>query len=397
MMYSIPEVNFETLCKKVNRIQKKAIGAGTNVTFSVVGEHFDKVVFKSSPYPVVVKYIDVEAEGIVKANGWSFVATIEHTEHGNIVRNAPNMVAPEWARTAECRCEHCNTKQRRKDTYLVKEDATGVIRQVGRSCLKEYTGGLDVSHAAMLLSYIDLMEESTDFCGDTGMMATRYWGVHEYLLNVAETIRAFGYVSSTAAMEREDHPVRTSSLALTLMTSAYSEDEELRQKTGYNPARAENEELVAAALSWVAAQSGTDYIENLKVAYANEYCEARDMGIIASLLPSYHKAQARKAENEKRVVAESCSQHVGTIGQRIETTVSLTLLTSWETQYGYTNLYRMMDSFGNVYTWKTGNVYSNGDYTCKGTVKAHSEFRGTKQTELTRCKLTDLTVEQLSL
>lgn len=44
---------------------------------------------------------------------------------------------------------------------------------------------------------------------------------------------------------------------------------------------------------------------------------------------------------------------------------------------------------GNILIWKTGKWFGD-DFdvtTITGTVKAHNEFRGVKQTELTRCKL----------
>ena len=51
-----------------------------------------------------------------------------------------------------------------------------------------------------------------------------------------------------------------------------------------------------------------------------------------------------------------------------------------------------VDENGNVYTWKTsGGIYcdeSIDEVELKGTVKAHNEYRGVKQTELTRCKPT---------
>ena len=44
---------------------------------------------------------------------------------------------------------------------------------------------------------------------------------------------------------------------------------------------------------------------------------------------------------------------------------------------------------GNVYTWKTGKYIDDtvDEMSITGTVKAHTEFRGIKQTELTRCRV----------
>ena len=66
------------------------------------------------------------------------------------------------------------------------------------------------------------------------------------------------------------------------------------------------------------------------------------------------------------------------------------LLTSWETMYGYTYMYKFTDNNGNIFTWKTGtwiDTESVSSVNLKATIKAHSEYRGIKQTELTRCKI----------
>ena len=63
-------------------------------------------------------------------------------------------------------------------------------------------------------------------------------------------------------------------------------------------------------------------------------------------------------------------------------------LTAWETQWGMTYMFKIIDDEGNVFTWKTSNYPEFEKFnTLKGTVKAHSEFRNEKQTELTRCKV----------
>ena len=65
-------------------------------------------------------------------------------------------------------------------------------------------------------------------------------------------------------------------------------------------------------------------------------------------------------------------------------------MTSWETDFGITRLYKMVGEDGNVYTWKTGKLFDDVEdsvITVVGTVKAHTEFRGVKQTELTRCRI----------
>lgn len=120
--------------------------------------------------------------------------------------------------------------------------------------------------------------------------------------------------------------------------------------------------------------------------------------------------EERKAAEEARKAAEEAarkaiSQHVGKIGERLELTLTLKFSAHFEVQsyagFGTETIYihNLVDEAGNVFVWKTGktlytpnhdgtfNVAEKGDSVrIKGTVKAHSEYKEEKQTELTRCK-----------
>lgn len=63
--------------------------------------------------------------------------------------------------------------------------------------------------------------------------------------------------------------------------------------------------------------------------------------------------------------------------------------------YGYQYIHLFEDEKGNVYKWKTNKglwlnnsvVELDSNLKIKGTIKGHEEYNGTKQTELTRCKI----------
>ena len=110
----------------------------------------------------------------------------------------------------------------------------------------------------------------------------------------------------------------------------------------------------------------------------------------------YYVDKLQEAEDNLKA-HESTSQHVGKVGDKIEVEVTYIHTASWENAYGgwlnhasVTNLHTFKDSQGNVFTWKTSN-FIEADYgqkmTIKGTVKEHSEYKGIKQTVLTRCKI----------
>jgi len=77
----------------------------------------------------------------VLAGGWQIVASVQHTDIGNIVK-----VAPKFQETftqnlfnAPDTCEHCNKNRNRKLTIVV-QDADGKMFRVGTDCLKDFTG-----------------------------------------------------------------------------------------------------------------------------------------------------------------------------------------------------------------------------------------------------------------
>lgn len=130
-------------------------------------------------------------------------------------------------------------------------------------------------------------------------------------------------------------------------------------------------------------------------------------------------AEKAAAERQAQIDAENAkSNYVGTKGDKVDLTVTLAFITSFEVDsfrgYGTVDmsLYGFKDDEGNVYVWKTSGALSierrtyadydpslfisryeyahKGDRVhIKGTIKDHAEYKGTKQTVLTRVKLVE--------
>jgi len=96
------------------------------------------------------------------------------------------------------------------------------------------------------------------------------------------------------------------------------------------------------------------------------------------------------AREAKRLAIAEKSSFVGQIKERLQLTLTITFTTSFETMYGTSFLYNMVDDQGNVFVWFSSVAIraDKGDvWTLKGTVKEHKIYRDTKQTVLTRCKV----------
>ena len=136
--YSVYEANLQTLTAKLTRLNAKLARINVApITWKQVGQH-------DEPHPEIgnalVRYIDLEVEGVVPVeNGWSFVATIVHTEEGNIIRNVPGYIVPVEFRDRPTWCDHCKCNRVRRDTYIVRHE-DGRVMQVGSSCLADFIG-----------------------------------------------------------------------------------------------------------------------------------------------------------------------------------------------------------------------------------------------------------------
>lgn len=84
----------------------------------------------------------------------------------------------------------------------------------------------------------------------------------------------------------------------------------------------------------------------------------------------------------------STSEYIGEVGDRIEETLTVTKTVVLQSYFGMSIMHIMEDADGNVYVWitKAKNYPEGKVITLRGTVKEHKEYKGTKQTVLTRCK-----------
>ena len=103
-----------------------------------------------------------------------------------------------------------------------------------------------------------------------------------------------------------------------------------------------------------------------------------------------------KEANDKLNASTSTSEYVGEIGKRLDFEVTYKKTVSFEKikfsyyDSSYIHIHMFEDKDGNVLTWKTTNYIDAKRDTViklKGTVKEHTEYKGIKQTILTRCKI----------
>lgn len=397
--YFIYEGNLEKLEAKLKRIENKCAKYNMAFKYEKVGEEIREV--KEDGHTMNVRFIEVEVEGFLKHENWEFIATVDHYTDGNIIRQFNTEIeVPAKYRHTDPFCEHCNTNRRRKFTYLVHNTETDEWKQVGNTCLKEFTGGLDAEAAAYIEQWFHKFEEGEDGCF-YGVRYNPVYDIRVILRYAKECVEKFGYVSVADAEYDYDYEKKSTKettmdyyMALERNAMYYDHVREKAEEIGFDADREGHKEYVEAALEWIKSCTEEDgYMFNLRLACGEDYIPFRNIGFVVSLMPTYYrhlKNLEYQEKQRKRAELEAVgSQYQGEKGQRLTVKIeSAECVCSYDGFYGMTYMYKFIDAAGNVYMWSTGKSLETDKITSlTGTVKNHEEFRGVKQTHLTRCKV----------
>lgn len=378
-VFTIPKYKFEDLEKKIEKIRRK----GASVVFDVVDSNVIHT-YKSDELNmnIGIPCIDVEVSGQYVVNGWAFVAIIEHSSPENIIRIIDQRFygrVPERYRTSPKTCEHCHMRRDRNDTYLIYNEDEDDWKQVGRTCLKNYTQGLDAETCA---SMADVFSEIDRMFDDNGRQAFADVDFHNPLHSdrvgfqqdkirkqILQYIKDNGYL-----------PVKT--------VEAFKEKLFARQHLS-ECTDAEIDQITDAATRL----GNSDWSRNAHAAWNKEYIELRDFNLIASLcsicLQNIAKENARRNSG-----GELDNAYAGEVGDTVEFTITSAMISHYRTPNVYRAnpypVYRMTDETGKIYMWGSTNedVVVEPGRRIKGRIKATFEKRnGEKITELTRCKV----------
>lgn len=408
MTFSIPEMNMESLEKKLTRIKNKAAKYGNEFRYERIGEHFEERTFREEigfdtanccpiykEWVAIVKYIDIDVEGIAAVNGWKFAASLEFTDAGNIISGTGEVEIPQRYYNCTPWCEHCRTSRDRRHSYIVFNEESGEFKQVGKSCLKDFTHGLSAEYVAHFESFIKEAEEAQTFSG--GHVKT-YFDVEDFMAFAAETIRLYGYVrrdgSGICTADRAEELYRHE-FGMRLMygkeLNARLHDAKSRGFDHKNSA-----ELAQTVREWIINNERDDnYFHNLKVACGNSKVGYNGLGLLVSAFPAYDRELEYEAQRREREAKESearaRSSYMGNVGDKISFEIAdFKLITSWTNQWGFVGVYKFVSKDGLEATWKTSAYIDERKIigsVITGTVKEHKEWNGIKQTELTRCKI----------
>lgn len=403
----------DSLKHKVEKLNKRAKKIGCpEMSVKVIKEYTEKVDFNDAGYrlltPRIVTFYDAELVGEPpKYDGWEFLATVVGYPNGkNMLKRNPfadQDIDISQYREAKSYCDHCRTTRFRKYTYLIINEEKEIF-QVGSTCIKDFLGHtVNVFGAyAKILGDIEDME-----IGDCGPRPIPMYLLSGFLPLACEVISQFGFVSKKKAYE-DDTLYPTSSLI-----------QDVEEGRSGNPNFKEYRDFEVTERSKKLAEKITEWGESLKDReYLNDYLysisllfetgvfDFRSYGLATSIVFAYKnemgEIEKKKTDNKKP------SEYVSEVGQRIEVIAKIIKVLPIESDFGGCDLYLMEDLEGNSLNWyssgsgfvlKKGKNYQDWVYADTGdivkfvgTVKAHKDYKGIKQTQFTRCTTKDITV-----
>lgn len=391
MMYLIPTENMESFEKKIARIRRKAELAKVDFSYKRL-----EPIQKETDLPgVTVECVPVMVECKIHYENWVVIAVLEHQPYGNLVhlvegewRPGKELKLPEKYKTAQSYCDHCNTMRARNKTVVLYNTETKEFKQVGTTCLKEYTSGID---ADMIAAFEECTKEPTEFMGFTSH-SKWYIDIKNFLAGVVAASSLYGYISKSKAREINENNNKTiveatCDLTIRLMSSKNVEED---WKNIYKSD--DTNTFVEEALEWIQNMDADNnsYFENLKVICSNELVELKHIGYAASLIASYQKhllAEKKKIEAEKQ---NEMYHYYRNVGDKVSLQGNLACVANYDTQFGTMYVYKMIQS-SCIFVWKTSKYLgiddSGKEVMITGKIKEQSEFRGVRQNILTRCKV----------
>lgn len=422
--YMIPEENIENLKKKFNAAARKIRKINTALEPTMTEDNHTIVLVrkielrpcdcrsestvKKVPYEARKVELKIPEEAVFAENNWAFGGSVESSgvEGKNFVdvnlsgKDLGFVVPSKYFTVNPCTCDYCKTNRKRSKTYLIVNQKTGEWKQLGKECLKLFVTGIDVDAIATFESFIKEAEEVAN-PGDEFFCNRRlgFVKVADALALSCAVYRERGYLATRDAVgDFNDFCNRNivqrkltqqygyDSDFLNISNSVRDKIDEITVKTDTAIAK----EDVEVAIEMVKRFPDEPYYNNLRVIVENEYIPLNKLGFLVSIPKAIdgYEEKKKKQEEKERLAAES--DYLGSIGEKISVNfVSGREVACCETQFGLLHIYEFKDVNGNTIVWRSSSskdIPESG--IVAGTVKAHEEYNGVKQTIILRAKIT---------
>lgn len=441
--YTVPEANLPALLDRIQKLNKRAaklgfpaievthqhayferqyavdVNFGREVTEYWLKDGEPPPAFWSNPHLKASKtgrvreWFAVTVTGdSPRFNGWHFVATLEPValDGGaceNLLLTVPGAGnVPSELRSRIGECDHCGHHRKRNQTFVVKHE-DGTFKMIGRQCIRDFLGHASPHNYAAMAEWLVELEQlcsgaESEGWGFGGGGRVDSFDLETFLGVTAAVVEDIGFVSRTVAAEQE----RTSTadyVAWILSPSHPLESEKNRRErkealAKYVP-NAEQLEFVANAVAWVRDMTDeqvndNNYLSNLRVIVRMSHVTRKTTGFAASIISAYAREVGKRLERSR----VRLNEWFGEVKKRYDLVLTCEKVTANEGFYGTTGIHKLTDADGRTFTWfaseSTEWLRVGSTYEVRATVKKHDDYRGQKQTVLTRVSVVEKETEE---
>ena len=371
-----------------------------------VEEHVYTIIAKSDFEQSNLSGVDVKFEGVI--------SMIDYNENDKVYTFDNPLITR--LVSADCKCDKCQKKIGRAK-YIVFSKTDDVQTRddlvvLGTTCAKEYFPfDVESYFYGLELAFDELMGLYDEEMGSCSFRATTtdfddlfYATVactNNLLVYEKEDRRTRSLVDSWIANEkvsryssttyRDEYPIPSNAYTLAEIKEWISEsfnknNDEIRNDF----------EMNARTTFYKTLDDGT---RELRDRIPNKFLGIAIYGFI-SAKKNHDRLVEKKIAEEKRVIENAKVEYFGAVGDKFERVLTFDKTFGFEGAYGFTYIHLFHDDENHVFKWSSscGNLGKNFNwaeyevgqkYLMKGTIKAHDEYKGAKQTVITRCKVLD--------
>lgn len=388
-LLSIPDEKLADGSAAIEKLNRKAVKLGLD-TFGVECRGFYTTPRYNEAGKVVAttRWNLFEVVGAApRLAGWTFAGVLatDPAVEGHMVRMAPGFDMPAFARTANpFHCDHCKTSRRRNETFLVRHE-DGTWQQVGRNCLHDFTG----NDPKVVLSFFTMLADLRRAFSEESYrdFTPRTVDLFTFATAVRVSMRLDGWCSR--GKSRELDRLATSDIAANMTFPTNSTHEREEQRKFWEKKTDADVAFARAALEWLPSlwegrheSEITDYVWNLRAATSRGVVSIRTTGLAASVVRMYERAMELVAQRQ-----EAVNEYLGAEGETIRVQAKVTMVRWLDSDFGSKQLVKFQTTTGQTATtfYSGSREFTVGEeLVIAGRIKALKEYKGTKETVLTR-------------
>ena len=422
MKMVLSQKSFEEVEKKLSSLNrhKKA-----NISLTVTKEFYKEV-----EKELFVKFFEFELVINENVKNKDIIIVAKKTIEGDIfilssmVSEEENIEIPNEFKNIFCHCDHCKTDRPRKNLFILLDKKENKFFQIGKSCLQDFIGmeeGIEE-----YLKTIEYFDSLIDFAYKQEQIENRLLdndfinflgGYGKFSINIRVFLAACYEIMKTRKMiyvgRTDMDNIHYDEATFRKVAMAFSTDDTRKFKTTKEEAcilikkyrdefkefPLESLKLADKVIEYVKNNVfDNDVMQNAQNIINSEqgYCPTKWLGLIAFLPNSYLKHQEylkRKKEREENA-RKFANEYLGKEKDKFKDLL-VTVVSShvYETYYGCNIIINMVDDANHLIMWKTSakdeflDLEEGSKLKIKGSIKELTEYNGSFETVVTRCKV----------